>query len=171
MAEEKGKTLVELDSEFRGVIARIESLEGDPSPEAEVQLREVMQALCEKVDGYAAIISEFEAQRDKWKEREEHCGKARKYYTASIERLKDTMRFVLGNNPTKSLQGEYFRFFLSKAAPRLEINESELPDAFKTVKITTVPDRDAIETALLKGEKVPGCQLVENYSLRQGRPK
>jgi hypothetical protein len=46
-----------------------------------------------------------------------------------------------------------------KGAAKLIIDDTELPDGFKTPVITTKPNRDAIKAALDAGKSVPGVRL------------
>ena len=146
---------------------------GDEDVPAEVMaaLEAAEVALCHKADNYSFVIDRLESEVGVWKNREAQCISARKSFQRAQERLKERMKYVLMGQPEKSLQGDLARFFLAKAAPRLELNEAEIADSFKTVKISTVPDREKIEAALKTGTVVPGAVLVENFSLRQGKPR
>lgn len=168
---ETNKTLVDLDRECRDLVAQISAGSEDVSPEALATLEAVEVALCQKVDNYSFVIDLLESEAELWKKRESQCNSARKSFQRSQERLKERMKYVLMGQPDKSLQGEMARFFLAKAAPKVEINDAELPDSYKTVKIQTVPDRDKIDADLKAGKIVPGAVMVENFSLREGRPK
>lgn len=168
---EAKKTLVDLERESRDVVAQITSMGGELTPEMEQALEAAELALCHKVDSYSVVLARLEAEEFFWKAQEQKCAAARKAYQSSQARLRDRMRYVLMGNPDKALQGELSRFFLSRTAPKLEINEAELADTFKKTKIQIVPDTDKIEAELKAGRIVPGAVLVENFSLREGRPK
>ena len=81
------------------------------------------------------------------------------------------MRIVLGGMPDKSIQGEYYRFFLAKAKDKVTIDEAVLPKEFFKAKVTYVVDRDRIDAELAQGKTVPGVVVAPNTSLRSGRPK
>lgn len=45
-------------------------------------------------------------------------------------------------------------------------NVSGLGEAFVRRKVTVEPDKKAIGDALKAGQEVPGCRIVESYSLQ-----
>lgn len=167
---ESKKTLVELDEECRDLVARISAGPEEVSSEDLAHLEAAEFALCLKVDAYSMVLARLESEEMFWKAQQDRCNSAVKAFRTAQVRLKERMKYVLMQKPEKSLQGDLSRFFLAKAAPRLEINEAELSDAFKKTRIEIIADRDKIEATLKEGKVVPGAVFVENVSLREGRP-
>ena len=165
-------SLVSLNSEYQSVAAELVSAGGEFTPESEKRLDAAITALCQKADGYGIIQEQLESQAEFWKMQKDKCAQAEKVFTGTIKNMKDRMKFVLRQFPGEALQGEFYRFFLTKSADTLQINSEELPPQFMTTEIKTVPDRDKIEAALARGETVPGVsKIVDNKALRVGRPK
>lgn len=166
-------SLVQLNNEYAALAARITELGGELTPETEKELETLLSQLCEKADGYGVVLRQLENNVEFWKAQEQECYAAKKVYENAIKSLKARMQFVLEKTDGEALQGELFRFFLAKAAPRLDIEESLalLPSKYKKSELVVTADRDAIKKAIAAGEVVPGVTVVEVKSLRTGRPK
>lgn len=164
-------TLISLSAEYASLSAELMSLGGELSPENEMRLEVILNRLCEKTDGYGMVIDQLTQQAEFWKFQKDKCAEAQRILEGAVQKLRDRMKFVLGQTPGESMQGELYRFFLAKAAPKLVIDEEILPAQFKKTEIKQTPDRNAILCALEKGQIPEGVKLEENKSLRSGRPK
>jgi len=171
MENKSSPTLIDLDKEYRHVVAAIENYPED-SEEGKAYLAEVALSLCEKVDGYLVVSERLEAGKLFWKSQKDHCAKAEKVLTNALQSLKERMKFVLSNHPEKSLQGNIARFYLSKGGDTLILDDTKIPNEYKITKIETVPDKEKIERDLRDGKIIPGAALKQdNYRLLTGRPK
>lgn len=170
-AEEPKKTLVDLDRECRDLVAQL-STSGEDISEGALKVLETAElALCEKVDAYSHVMARLRSEESFWSDQESKCYAAKKAFKSAQERLKERMRWVLTQREDKSLQGQISRFFLARATPRVEINLENLPDEYKVSKIEISADRAKVESALKAGKIVPGAVMVENFALREGRPR
>jgi Siphovirus Gp157 len=170
--EKEKKSLVDLEKEFRDIVYQIQEMGGELTPEAEKELDASFEALCAKTDGYGIVHERLKAEIDFWKIQKDSCAKAESVFKNALESLRNRMKFVLENREDKSLQGNFFRFFLAKGADRLEVVDELLPREFMIAKVIVSPDTDAIKKALKEGKEVPGAKMIgNNFSLRMGKPK
>ena len=170
--KEPSTSLVALNSQYNAIASQLIAAGGELTPETEATLDKVMADLCTKADGYGIVIEKLDSQIEFWKYQKEKCAEAQQVFTNAKERLRARMKDTLKSMPDESLQGDCYRFFLAKSADTISIDPKQLPVTFKKTIFEQVPDRDKIDTALVKGEQIPGVVVLRNNkSLRSGRPK
>lgn len=164
-------TLVELNNQHAGLTARLVELGGELTPETEKELDELLAQLCTKTDGYGIVLKQLENNVEFWKQQKNECAVAQKVYENAVEALRSRMKYVLAHTEGESLQGSFFRFFLAKAADKVDIALELLPPSFKKTELVVTADREKVYAAIKKGETLPGVTVTENKALRTGRPK
>lgn len=165
-------TLVDIDREYRAIVAQIEAAGGELTPESEAELERIMALLCQKADGYGIVMHRLESEANFWKMQKDRCAKAQKIFENESDRLKERMKYVLKDHPEKSIQGALFRFTLVKGQDTLSLKEDILPNEFKVAQMSLVPDKQKILALLKEGAEIPGAALkTDNYALKPGRPK
>lgn len=78
----------------------------------------------------------------------------------SVENARATLAEAMLNAHENKLAMPDYTVSARKGVAKLLIDESELPDGFKTPQITMKPNRDAIKDALDHGKTVPGVRLA-----------
>lgn len=169
---ENNKTLIGMLNDYSRISYEILSASGDDVLEEQVgALTTAINALCEKADNYGHVIDQLKSFADQCAARKEQWQAGERAAKNSIENLKARMRYVLSSIPDQSLQGEEFRFFLSKPSESVEIEAEKIPKEYMKTQISYVPDREKIEADLRAGKEIPGAKIAARQSMRQGRPK
>lgn len=167
----KQSSLIELNNRYVALGARLCELGGELTEETEKELEELTAQLCAKADGYGVVIRNLEGNVEVWKRYRDEANSAVMVYQKAIDALKDRMKVVLAQTDGEALQGEIFRFFLAKAADKIDINIDLLPAEYKKSELRISANRDTINAAIAKGEVPAGVTVTPNKSLRTGRPK
>lgn len=180
MSEER-KSLVALHQEHAQLAEHVVDLMREAqAPGTEELAQEALKALdtaaeqlCCKIDAYGVVDDRLDAQAEFWKEQAKVCAETGKVFENARRRLRDRMKFVLSTRPEgeRELQGEFFRYSLSKGRPALEIDDLRLPNQYKRAHTEFRADREKIEAAVARGEIPDGVVVREVMTLRQGRPK
>lgn len=78
------------------------------------------------------------------------------------------VKFGLEAAQVEKLKVGGFRVSLSDSKPSVVIygSISEIPMAYKNVKVEETPDKNKLRDALLSGEKIPGCELIQTKTMR-----
>lgn len=165
-------SLVSLNDEFKHITEEIIQAGGDLGEGRELRLDSILLSICQKADAYGVVQEQLEKGKEFWKYQKDKCAQAEKTFENGLKKLRDRMKFVLSDFPKNEIQGELYRFFLSKSADRIEIDETQLPKAYFTTEIRLIPNKEMIQKDIDEGKQVPGVsKIINNTSLRSGRPK
>jgi len=164
------KTLFEISQDMQAFDDLLEESEGGfDDPEVQEILAkmgdEIMGDLENKVDNYAAYIQTLTFRAKARKEEAKRLTERAKISENHADRMKDFLKKVLEFNEVKKIDTP--RFLVSVAGnggkQPLECNvlPEDLPDEYRTEKVTYAKNGDAIREALLAGKEVAGCRLLE----------
>ena len=130
-------------------------------------LDELGQQEADKVDAFGQFIRLQSARAEAMKEEAKRLSAAAKCIENRLERLKLYYVGVLRVNKLKRVSGNIYTLSTLKSE-RVEVpaNVSGLGEAFVRRKVKVEPDKKAIGDALKAGQEVPGCRIVESYSLQ-----
>ena len=130
-------------------------------------LDELGQQEADKVDAFGQFIRLQSARAEAMKEEAKRLSAAAKCIENRLERLKLYYVGVLRVNKLKRVSGNIYTLSTLKSE-RVEVpaNVSGLGEAFVRRKVKVEPDKKAIGDALKAGKEVPGCRIVESYSLQ-----
>lgn len=160
-------TLLALVDVFNHLDQKLIESAGEMTPELETALAITEENMREKVDNYAYYIDHLESRAEYFKSIEANARAARQIFENQKERLRERLKFAMANLNRTDLEGDDFRYKLSPTKPRLVIDEKVLPDQYKVVTVTQVPDKDAIQKDLILGMKIEGCHFEESKALRR----
>lgn len=149
------------------ILGRIVEAGGELTPELEAAFDNVGSQLQEKADSYAFFMDRLDAEAEFWKQKAESYSRVSKSCKALRERLNDSIKSAMQVLNTDEIQGVDMRFKLSRAAPKLIIDEAFLPSSFKMQVIETVPDKTKIKNALEVGTEIPGVKQESVFTLRK----
>lgn len=118
-----------------------------------------------KIDGYCALIREFEARASVRKEESERLAKRVKIDAAHAAFLKGRLKSFFEENNLKKIETDRYMVSLAKnggAIPLELLDEPErFPAEFRTIKTQVVANTDAIRAALEGGQDLPFAKLGE----------
>lgn len=130
-------------------------------------LDELGQQEADKVDGFGQFLRLQTARAEAMKEEAKRLSAAAKCIENRLERLKLYYVGVLRVSGLQRVSGKVYTLSTRKSE-RVEVpaNVIGLGEAFVRMKVTVEPDKKAIGDALKAGQEVPGCRIVESYSLQ-----
>ena len=130
-------------------------------------LDELGQQEADKVDAFGQFICLQSARAEAIKKESKRLSAAAKCIENRLERLKLYYVGVLRVSGLQRVSGKVYTLSTRKSE-RVEVpaNVSGLGEDFVRRKVTIEPDKKAIGDALKAGQEVPGCRIVESYSLQ-----
>ena len=176
-APSRGQSLVAMAQEA----ARVEQLLyqmaeanlGELDEQLLLYLDTIESGITSKVDPYKFVLDALDKAQAQLKAQEEQFYRARKAVENFESRMKDRIKTSMQALETTELVGHAWRFKLATSQsalvvePGAEARLADSPRFWKTIPAQTVLDKDAIKSALLSGEQVPGAYLEKRYQLRQ----
>ena len=162
------RRLYEIGADFLALEELLLESGGEWTPDVEALLLENEGNLEAKVDGYAALIREWEADAAKWKEEEARVAGHRKARENAAARLKERLVEQLVAIDRLKVETPRFKVAIQRAAPSVEllVHAEELPERFRRTITTTSADKVGLKAALLEGD----LELVDRAILAPGSP-
>ena len=175
MAYKKGnimnKPLALLIQDYHKIMEAIVQNEGMLTPEMENELTKINELLPEKAASYAFVIDKLESDAEHFKRKAQEFNNISKSISSVQEKMKQLIKDGMVSMDMKELVAGDEIFYVSKAKPRLEIDESSLDDSFKMIVQETVPDKEMIQSYLKDGMPVTGARLIDTFALRRKAKK
>lgn len=144
--------------------ALIES-NGEISLELEQALA-INELLPAKIDNYRATIDQLDMQEEFFRKRAAENAKIAKGFATVTERLKTNLKLALKTLEVTELEGNEYKYKISKMAPKLVIDESLLSAAYLMAETKMIPDKEKIKQDLELGLEVSGAKFEEVNALR-----
>ena len=119
-----------------------------------------------KLENYAKLIRNLEADNTAYKTEEEHLKKKRETNTKKIDWLKHNAQTAMEAIGVTKIKGELFTLSVQNSKASVVVDEANLPKKYWTKKITESPNKKKLYEILNEGKKVKGASLQENRSLR-----
>lgn len=119
-----------------------------------------------KVENYAKVIRNLEAENTAYKTEEERLKKKRDANTKKIEWLKDHAQEAMEITGKTKIKGELFTISVQNSKPSVVVNEAILPEKYWAITVSQKPDKKGLYDLLKAGEAIEGATLQENRSLR-----
>lgn len=158
--------LFALVSEAQSIVMALIESKGELTPEIQARLEANDLAIARKLDGYAYVDEQCDAQVHFLKKREDGIRAVRKGIEAAQERLRTNIKTAMATLGKDVMTGDEYRFKISTRAPKLVVtDEQAIPQEYKIIVHTTVVDREKLLSALKDGFEVPGASLEEVKAL------
>lgn len=119
-----------------------------------------------KVENYAKVIRNLEAENTAYKTEEERLKKKRDSNSKKIEWLKDHAQEAMEITGKTKIKGELFTLSIQNTKASVVVDEAKLPEKYWTKKVTEAPNKKELYDLLKAGEEIEGATLQENRSLR-----
>ncbi len=163
---ESNKSLALMNSISQDLLGKIIEA-GDITPEIQSVLAHIELNDSAHIDAVAHMLNWVKDQQDFWKREADQFLKVAKALAKVEEGIKECVKITMNERGVYDLHGSNMRFKLSEIAPRLEYDESKIPDTFRVQVVSTKIDAGKIEEALKRGEHVESAMLVPNYRLNK----
>jgi len=158
------KSLFNITAEALNLASALE--EGEITPELENSLIINQTELQEKAINYAYVIRTVEIDVSAIDEEIKRLQSIKKAKTNVIDRMKESVVTAMGIYGIEKVSTPTLSLSLRKSESIEIVNESQIPDGFKTKKITVAPDKTRIKQAIKDGDEVQGVVLSINYNLQ-----
>jgi hypothetical protein len=144
----------------------VEDNEGEVTPEIEQALALTFENFTEKAASYACIVKHYEdhatvveKEIDRLKKILEQAKKRKELFKQNLENAMKVFQVEKIDTPLLKLS-----FRKSEAVEILD--EDQVPQEFKDVKITESVSKTKIKDAIKEGKVIPGAQLVTKQNLQ-----
>ena len=158
------KNLYQIETEYMELMNTIEDNFGEITPELESALQIHESERNQKTIAYLQTISNKESFNIQIDNEIKRLQAIKKQNDSLISKLKESLLNAV------NLFGSFevgFNKFGTRKSSSVEVDfVNELPKEYKVVKITEQADKAKIKKALMNGEKIPGCRIVEKSNLK-----
>ena len=159
-------TLYGITAELNGILAQLEELGGEITPEIEQALAINEEQFAAKAEDYGHAILNLKGMAAAAKAEKERLAGLQKFYENAQKRLTDALSTAMQVFGHDKVENATMRLSLRHTTATEVDDLDRLPAEFKTTKVEVVADKTAIKKAIQSGEAVPGAHLVENVSLQ-----
>lgn len=164
-------TLYELSDDIRNLESALEEAEDEEARRILIgAYLSTEQQLAEKLDGYAALITELQSRADARENESRRLQALAKTDTSRIDALKERLLWFYREHELKKVETARYRITMVANGGLLPLlkpaDPMELPEEYRIVETVTVvkPNNDALREALAAGEYIPGVALGERGS-------
>lgn len=158
------KSLYHIENEYLNIINQVEQLQGELTPELEEQLSINNNELQGKSIAYLEVIATKESLNTRIDEEIKRLQALKKSNNNLVKNLKE--RLLNAVKLFGSFEVGLTKFGTRKSKSIAVADVNALPKDYKVVKVTEQADKKAIKAALEQGEKIEGCEIVENINLK-----
>ena len=159
-------TLYGITAELNGILAQLEELGGEITPEIEQALAINEEQFMAKAEDYGHAILNLKGMAAAAKAEKERLAGLQKFYENTQKRLTDALSSAMQVFGHDKVENATMRLSLRHSTATEVDDLDQLPAEYKTTKVEVVADKTAIKKAIQDGEDVPGAHLVENVSLQ-----
>lgn len=159
-------TLYGITAELNGILAQLEELGGEITPEIEQALAINEEQFVAKAEDYGHAILNLKGMAAAAKAEKERLAGLQKFYENAQKRLADALSTAMQVFGQDKVENATMRLSLRHTTATEVDDLDQLPAEYKTTKVEVVADKTAIKKAIQEGEDVPGAHLVENVSLQ-----
>lgn len=159
-------TLYGITAELNAILAQLEELGGEITPELEQALAINEEYFVQKAEDYGHAILNLKGMAAAAKAEKERLAGLQKFYENAQKRLTDALSTAMQVFGQDKVENATMRLSLRHSTATEVDDIDQVPQFFKTTKVETVADKMAIKKAIQEGIAVPGAHLVENVSLQ-----
>ena len=159
-------TLYSITAELNGILAQLEELGGEITPELEQALAINEEQFVAKAEDYGHAILNLKGMAAAAKAEKERLAGLQKFYENAQKRLTDALSTAMQVFCHDKVETPAMRLSLRHSTATEVDDLDQVPAEYKTTKVEVVADKTAIKKAIQSGEDVPGAHLVENVSLQ-----
>ena len=159
-------TLYGITAELNAILAQLEELGGEITPELEQALAINEEQFVAKAEDYGHAILNLKAMAGAAKAEKDRLAALQKFYENAQKRLTDALSNAMQLFGHDKVENAAMRLSLRHTTATEVDDLDAIPMEYKTTKVEVVADKTAIKKAIQSGEDVPGAHLVENVSLQ-----
>lgn len=160
------KSLNTLRAERYKIDQELDAKFGELDEESENKLALSDKELQLKLDNYVLYIQGLDFDEQGLKEHKKEIDAELKRIKSKRDWMLQGVKITMQQMDVKELKGTYYKFTLQQNPPAVSIlHEDQIPAEFTREKYEIEINKKAISKALKAGKKVPGCRLIQGWSL------
>ncbi len=159
-------TLLEIGADMQSLMALLEESDGEITPENSLVMdawfNELESAQDQKLDGYVAIVREFQLRAAVRKEEQERLAKRVQADENTAKRLKDRLKLYLEMTGQQKVETRRYKLSVCNNGGLIPVkvpdDPFEVPEKFRKVEVSV--NVESVRKALEAGASVPGAVLL-----------
>ena len=158
--------IYQIQNEYLLLINQIIDNGGEVTPQQELNLQITRDQLQDKGTNYAFVIKKLDAECDIIDAEIKRLSELKKVRQNACERLKANINHAMQIFEVDKIESPLIKLSFRKSQSVNVADVNSLPSEYKTIKVTEQADKMKIKQALLNGEKIEGCEIVNNNNLQ-----
>ena len=158
--------IYQIQNEYLLLINQIIENGGEVTPQQELNLQITRDQLQDKGTNYAFVIKKLDAECDIIDAEIKRLSELKKVRQNACERLKANISHAMQTFEVDKIESPLIKLSFRKSQSVNVADVNSLPNKYKTIKVTEQADKMKIKQALLNGEVIEGCEIVNNNNLQ-----
>ena len=158
--------IYQIQNEYLLLINQIIENGGEVTPQQELNLQITRDQLQDKGTNYAFVIKKLDAECDIIDAEIKRLTELKKVRQNACERLKANISNAMQIFEVDKIESPLIKLSFRKSQSVNVSDVNSLPNEYKTIKVTEQADKVKIKQALLNGEVIEGCEIVNSQNLQ-----
>lgn len=158
--------IYQIQNEYLLLINQIIENGGEVTPQQELNLQITRDQLQDKGTNYAFVIKKLDAECDIIDAEIKRLSELKKVRQNACERLKSNISHAMQIFEVDKIESPLIKLSFRKSQSVNVADVNSLPNEYKTIKVTEQADKFKIKQALLNGEVIEGCEIVNSNNLQ-----
>lgn len=158
--------IYQIQNEYLLLINQIIDNGGEVTPQQELNLQITRDQLQDKGTNYAFVIKKLDAECDIIDAEIKRLTELKKVRQNACERLKANISNAMQIFEVDKIESPLIKLSFRKSQSVNVADVNSLPNEYKTIKVTESADKLKIKQALLNGEVIEGCEIINNNNLQ-----
>ena len=158
--------IYQIQNEYLLLVNQIIDNGGEITPQQELNLQITRDQLQDKGTNYAFVIKKLDAECDIIDAEIKRLSELKKVRQNACERLKANISNAMQIFEVDKIESPLIKLSFRKSQSVNVADVNSLPNEYKTIKVTEQADKMKIKQALLNGETIEGCEIVNSNNLQ-----
>jgi len=158
--------IYQIQHEYLLLVNQIIDNGGEVTPQQELNLQITRDQLQDKGTNYAFVIKKLDAECDIIDAEIKRLSELKKVRQNACERLKANISNAMQIFEVDKIESPLIKLSFRKSQSVNVADVNSLPNEYKTIKVTEQADKMKIKQALLNGEKIEGCEIINSQNLQ-----
>jgi hypothetical protein len=159
-------SIFKISSDMQMIINHIMENGGEITPDVENQLMIKQDELRTKSISYANVIRAMEYETKTIDAEIKRLQDLKRVRTNTVDRLKTALSTSMQVCGLELIEDATTKINFRKSTSLEIIDETKVPNEFKTQVITTKVDKNAIKAKIKQGDTIDGVELIENQNIQ-----
>ena len=158
--------IYQIQHEYLLLINQIIENGGEVTPQQELNLQITKDQLQDKGTNYAFVIKKLDAECDIIDAEIKRLSELKKVRQNACEHLKANISHAMQIFEVDKIESPLIKLSFRKSQSVNVADVNSLPGEYKTIKVTEQADKMKIKQALLNGEVIEGCEIINSQNLQ-----